>query len=248
METTFSTDLRCQKCVAKITPILDQEPAVKHWSTDLQHPHKTLTVEVADADDLHRIAELMGGAGYHIAPLSPSAAGIDSFTAEASQSWFQTYQPLLLVVSYVIGLTVFAESMLGGPVWSRAMMYFMGFFFLGFAFFKLLNVSGFADAFSTYDILAKRSRWYALAYPWIELTLGLIYLSGQIPVVAAMATIAIMGVGLIGVVAAVRRQQTIQCACLGTVFNLPMSVVTIIENSVMIAMAAGMLVMRGSAT
>ena len=38
-------------------------------------------------------------------------------------------------------------------------------------------------------------------------------------------------------------KQTIQCACLGTVFKLPMSVVTIIENLGMAAMAGWMLMM-----
>ena len=122
------------------------------------------------------------------------------------------------------------------------MTYFMGFFFLGFAFFKLLNISKFADAFSTYDIVAKRSRIYALAYPWIEVGLGLMFITGTWLLAANVITAAVMSVGLIGVISAVRKKQAIQCACLGTAFNLPMSVVTIIENSVMIAMAIAMLV------
>jgi hypothetical protein len=122
----------------------------------------------------------------------------------------------------------------------------MGFFFLGFAFFKLLNVTAFADVFGTYDIIAKRSRAYGLAYPFIELALGLVFLSNQFPAVSSLATIVVMGIGLIGVMAAVQKKQAIQCACLGTVFNLPMSIVTIIENSVMILMAAVMLAMQGS--
>lgn len=117
----------------------------------------------------------------------------------------------------------------------------MGFFFLGFAFFKLQNIAGFADAFSTYDIVARRSRSYALAYPWIEFVLGLLFVTGLVPVATNIATFIVMLVGLVGVIAAVRKKQAIQCACLGTVFNLPMSVVTVIENSVMLAMAAVMI-------
>ncbi len=51
-------------------------------------------------------------------------------------------------------------------------------------------------------------------------------------------------VGLVSVIAAVRKKQAIQCACLGTAFDVPMSVVTIIENSVMIVMSAAMIVLR----
>ena len=48
-------------------------------------------------------------------------------------------------------------------------------------------------------------------------------------------------IGAIGVIRSVLRKETIQCACLGTVFNLPMSTVTIVENLGMAAMAAWML-------
>ena len=52
------------------------------------------------------------------------------------------------------------------------------------------------------------------------------------------ATIIILGIGTIGVVKSVLKKETINCACLGTVFNLPMSKVTIIENSIMLFMAS----------
>jgi hypothetical protein len=54
----------------------------------------------------------------------------------------------------------------------------------------------------------------------------------------------IMGISTIGVANALRHRQKIQCACLGTVFELPMSTVTIIENTTMIAMAAMAIIMQ----
>ena len=50
-----------------------------------------------------------------------------------------------------------------------------------------------------------------------------------------------MGLSAVGVVKALVAKRKIQCACLGTVFNLPMSRVTLIEDGLMIAMAAVML-------
>jgi hypothetical protein len=41
----------------------------------------------------------------------------------------------------------------------------------------------------------------------------------------------------VGVVRSVVRKSETQCACLGTVFNLPMSYVTIVEDGIMLAMA-----------
>jgi|GEM_PF-3436074 len=69
-----------------------------------------------------------------------------------------------------------------------------------------------------------------------------LFVTGSFPVATNLATALIMAIGLVGVISAVRRKQAIQCACLGTVFNFPMSVVTIVENSAMLAMAVIMLV------
>lgn len=52
-----------------------------------------------------------------------------------------------------------------------------------------------------------------------------------------LITLALMSVSIIGVL-----QSKIQCACLGAVFNLPMSTVTIIEDGLMITMSLAMLV------
>jgi hypothetical protein len=49
--------------------------------------------------------------------------------------------------------------------------------------------------------------------------------------------------GAVGVIQSVMRKEIIQCACLGTVFQLPMSMVTIIENLGMAAMALMMIYM-----
>jgi len=246
MRQTYETNLRCQKCLATVGPLLDAEKRVLDWSVDLGLPKKPLTVELADAADGDRVVELMSEAGYQATPVSgvsPRDAAPTTNSRAVGEEGFQlsNYKPLLLVLAYVIGMTAVAESIHGDFEWPRAMSYFMGFFFLGFAFFKLLDIAAFADAFASYDIVAKRSRAYGLAYPWIELGLGVLFVTGWQPIVANGITAVIMAVGLVGVVGAVFRKQTIQCACLGTVFNLPMSVVTIVENSVMLAMALGML-------
>ncbi|QDV75309.1 heavy-metal-associated domain-containing protein [Botrimarina mediterranea] len=244
MQQTYETNLRCQKCLTTIGPLLDAEEGVLNWSVDLDDPKRPLTVDLADKADSDRVVKLMGEAGYQATPVSspPSKQGASTQSTEPSTGFsLSNYKPLLLVVAYVLGATAIAESIHGEVVWPRAMSYFMGFFFLGFAFFKLLDIPAFADAFSSYDIVAKRNRAYALAYPWIELALGILFVSRTLPILANCLTAIVMAVGLVGVAGAVLRKQTIQCACLGTVFNLPMSVVTIVENSVMLAMAIFML-------
>ena len=237
---TYTTNLKCQSCLSKVRSFLDNEPVIERWSVDLKSPQKMLRVELDDGADESRIPLLLNEAGFDASLVTAEPQAKEMSPRQAFK--LATYKPLFLVVAYVIGATALAESIHGTFAWVRAMSYFMGFFFLGFAFFKLLNIPAFADAFATYDIVARRSRGYALSYPWIELTLGTLFVYGALPLLTNGITALVMAVGLIGVVAVVRKKQTIQCACLGTAFNLPMSVVTIIENSVMLLMATIMLI------
>ena len=237
MQATFTTNLRCQSCLSTVGPRLDQQPLVKSWEVDLEDARKLLHVKLADEDAVQVVTETLAKAGYSAELLDkvPPAEGSEDFS-------LSTYRPLLLVLAYVLGATLLFESIHDSFLWTRATSYFMGFFFLAFAFFKLLNVAGFADAFATYDILAKRSRGYALAYPTIELALGILYVTQAAPLVANLATVGVMAIGLVGVLSVLREKRSIQCACLGTVFNLPMSKVTVVENSVMLVMAVSMLI------
>ncbi|MDB5282610.1 MAG: heavy metal transporter, partial [Bacteroidota bacterium] len=54
-------------------------------------------------------------------------------------------------------------------------------------------------------------------------------------------TLIVMGVSIAGFLHSVLNKKKIPCACLGTVFNLPMSTVTIIEDGLMIVMSVAML-------
>jgi hypothetical protein len=86
-------------------------------------------------------------------------------------------------------------------------------------------------------VIAKRSRVYALSYPFIELALGVTFTLGLFPIAANVLTVALMAVGNYGVWLVLKRKGTIQCACLGTIFNLPMTKITLFENSLMLIMA-----------
>jgi Kef-type K+ transport system membrane component KefB len=78
-------------------------------------------------------------------------------------------------------------------------------------------------------------------YPFIELTLGLAYLIDFQPFATNAITLVVMAISSIGVIESLLNKRKIRCACLGTVFNLPMSVVTLVEDTLMVLMAAAML-------
>jgi hypothetical protein len=121
------------------------------------------------------------------------------------------------------------------------MRVFMSGFFLIFSFFKLLDLQGFADSYSMYDLIAKRFRSWGVIYPFIELALGIAFAVNFSPVLTNWITLAVMGISIIGVLQSVLNKRKIRCACLGAVFNLPMSTITIIEDGLMIIMSIAML-------
>jgi hypothetical protein len=132
--------------------------------------------------------------------------------------------------------------MKGEFAWMRWMNHFMAGFFLVFSFFKLLNLKGFAESYSMYDIVAKRWNAWGYMYAFTELALGAAFLTGFNPFLTNIVTLTVMTISIIGVLQSVLNKRKIKCACLGDVFNLPMSTITIIEDALMIGMSAIMLI------
>lgn len=163
-----------------------------------------------------------------------------NMTAEETKSWLATYKPILLIGGFIAGVSILTAN----GSFHTGMNTFMAGFFLVFSFFKLLNLKGFANSYAMYDLLAMKVPAYGFIYPFIELALGIAFLTGFNPVFTNWATVIIMGFSSIGVIQSVLNKQKIQCACLGAVFNLPMSTVTIIEDLLMVAMAAYMITLH----
>ena len=167
---------------------------------------------------------------------------------EEEKSWFNTYKPILLIFFYITIVTsimafqsIKINEMETNQIVMKWMNHFMGGFFLAFSFFKFLDLKGFAESYKMYDIVAKRIPFWAYLYPFVELGLGLSFLSNIFPLFTNSITFIVMTISIIGVLQAVLNKKKIQCACLGAVFNLPMSTVTIIEDALMIVMSGVMI-------
>ncbi|GAA4769545.1 MULTISPECIES: heavy-metal-associated domain-containing protein [Flavobacterium] len=161
--------------------------------------------------------------------------------AEQTKSWFETYKSVLLIFGFITVVTILIQWQSGTFHFMEWMRHFMAGFFLVFSFFKLLNLKGFAESYIMYDVIARKLPAWAYAYVFIELALGIAFLIDFNPIITNSTTFVVMTVSIIGVLQSVLNKKRIQCACLGAVFNLPMSTITIIEDALMIAMSAYML-------
>jgi copper chaperone CopZ len=256
------TGLHCGACVRRVTDAL--KPHADHVEVTLDPMQATLTGVHADAQTLRAAVRAAGKyelelpqlheqkqALAHIESASPAIKNIaNDVPVEVSPSWLATYRPLLLLIGYILaGSLLIQLGMHAGHDMTvhesitlhETMRYFMAGFFLTFSFFKLLDLKAFADAYAGYDLLAARWHGWGLVYPFVELALGVAYLINWNPVLTNWTTLIVMGFSAIGVIRAVMNQQQIRCACLGAVFNLPMSTVTIVEDVGMVLMAVWML-------
>ena len=139
---------------------------------------------------------------------------------------------ILILFNLALGVLLIYVLRLTGT-----MIPFMGGAFIILAGLKLLDLKGFARAFAMYDVVAKRSHVYGLAYPFIELGLGLAYSFKFRVDIAAWVTLVIMSVGIIGVTRNLMSKNPIRCACLGTFIKVPLTKFTFFEDLFMIAMA-----------
>jgi len=154
---------------------------------------------------------------------------------------YTRFLPLIIIFCLIGSITLFHQLFFGWDIFS-AMRIMMASFFLIFGFFKVINLHAFVQAYRMYDIIAQKFSWYAYAYPFIELALGTAYLLNWQSVVLHWITFIIMTVSAIGVFGELRKGKEIMCACLGVVFKVPMTYVTLTEDLIMAAMAATMIV------
>jgi hypothetical protein len=150
--------------------------------------------------------------------------------------------PLIIIFIIIGTFTEIRHFMRGSMDLAAIMNDFMGAFFIIFGAFKIINWTGFVEAYQQYDLIAKHSIGYAYTYPLIELGLGIAYLSRWQPIVINSITLAIMLISSLGVFIELSKGKTITCACLGVVFKLPMTYVTLLEDLLMAGMAGYMII------
>jgi len=163
----------------------------------------------------------------------------NSSLAEPKTPWTD-WLPLAVVIGYIFGLALVLAKLTEFSIFNL-LAYSMGFFFVFFSLFKLINLSGFAMGYNEYDIISKRWYGWGYVYPFIELGLGVLYLLTVDNPFLHIFTIIMSVVICIGVGIKLAKHETFQCACLGTVLKVPLTKVSLIEYAIMGSMAVYML-------
>lgn len=164
-----------------------------------------------------------------------------TYESKIIQNGLSLYKPIIIIISLIL-LSTLAITITFRLDTRNTMMNFMAGFFLVFSGFKLLDLPGFAQGYTGYDLLARKWKGYGYVYPFIELILGIVYIIRQEPLILInLVTFLVMSFSGLGVLESLAHKRKFQCACLGTIIKVPLTNVTLIEDFGMAAMALFML-------
>ena len=218
--------MTCDNCKKKVTASLVSLEGVTHVVVDRKSGLTQL-----QADRIVTKAELEKALGAKYA--------IVSRAVNRPSSKFKALYPLFLILSYVIAGSIYLTP--SPMAVDEFMLNYMALFLIVFSFFKFLDYRGFPSSFANYDPLARQVPIYGKIYPFIETLLGMAFLLRYQLDAALWITVVLLSITTIGVIKSLVNNRQIECACLGTVLKLPMTEATLIENSLMLLMAGGLI-------
>lgn len=232
--------LTCEACVKTVSENVSVLPGVKAVKVDLNN--KTIAIQAArNVEHDEVVAALQALPKYQVSAFSKTTDPVP--ISPASQDpFYKIYKPLMVIFTYILGASFAFQIKLGHFDPHIFKDHLMAGFFIGFSFFKFLDLKKFSESFSGYDPLAQRWPTYGYIYPFIELILGILFIAGKALSFANGLTVIVLTITTFGVYKRLQSKSQFQCACLGTAFNLPLSNITIAENVVMILMAVYSLV------
>ena len=226
--------MHCTACVSKIEEALYLVEGVTKAVAKLDKNKATVEGNASSQELINAINK----SGYQ-ASLIDKNSEVDHYEKDSKQNSTKLF-PLYLIFFY---LTVSSLLINRADLnLTDIMLDFMGLFYIVFSFFKFLDYKNFPNAFKIYDPIAKIVPIYGWIYPFLETLLGLAFLIRVELYLSLLATVAILGATTIGVLRSLINKESIQCACLGTAINLPMTTATLVENSIMLSMAIWMLI------
>ena len=171
-------------------------------------------------------------------PSKPSSGRHSERASEDREAYKKFYYVLagILVISSLL-------TFVRGLEIERFIADFMAVFFITFAAFKFIDIEGFAHAYRSYDILAQRLRPWGYALPFIEAFLGFWYLLSEAPNNLNVLAIAVTGIAAYAALKEIKNKSRFSHTYYDGLIRLPLARVGFIGNSMMLVLAAVLLVM-----
>ena len=148
------------------------------------------------------------------------------------------YVPFVVMVGIALAATCLLQRIEGVSTPEYWMRVFVAMFLITFSIPKLMRLTRFAQTFATYDLGARHVPLYGYAYPFIEMGLGLLYLTNLYPNFTNGVALFVMTLSAFGVFMALHHGRKVESASLGTVFRMPLTWIALAEYAVVAGIAA----------
>jgi glutaredoxin len=157
----------------------------------------------------------------------------------------KNYRPVIVLFILTALMALAASFSISGTVFiTKTLIWFISFSMVVLALLKLQNVEKFSIMFLNYDLLARQWVPYSYIYPFAEAFAGVLMIAGVFRWISVPIAFFIGCIGAISVVKAVYiDKRDLKCACVGGDSNVPLGLISLIENIMMMAMAIIMFVM-----
>lgn len=256
MTNTYQThNTTCQSCLKTIKTKLEKLGSVQ--AIEIIADKKQIKITSSKHISLKDLNQSLTDTKYTLSDvLEDSKAEIKAEKAgskEVKKYKFSDFLPLGVLLDYIfIGAVIITwisgnhtsfSDLLTFDFWMHWMQIMMGLWFSLFAMFKLFNLRGFAEGYSTYDLISQKWFGWGFVYPFVELGLGVVFLLGIWLEFVLPFSLVLMLVSGAGVAIKLAKKEQFECACLGTIFKLPLTKISLFENLFMAMMAVVMMVL-----
>ena len=141
----------------------------------------------------------------------------------------------IFLISYYLNKKYYQIKIKKQPTNKIIMKNTMGTVLILLGFLKLIGLRRFVDIFSKYDIITKKFKIYGYFYPFLEIILGYNLINNISLFKTFISIIIIMSLNLLGIL--VTKNANLRCGCLGSLFHIPLSYISLSENILMISMS-----------
>jgi len=230
--------ITCNNCIAKIIKLLEEQLAATEIS--FSNANKAIEFNTNIPVNMEQLNQLLTTIGNY--KINELALPENINNAKDTPDDAASYKPIYIIFAYLIAISIIVK--LKGANFETALASGMAGFFLIFSFFKMLDLKGFAEGYSSYDIIAKRFYNYGYIYPFIELAFGIGYISVGESLYLNIVVFIIMSISSIGVIQSMLSKSKFYCACVGTFLKVPLGMVALIEDLSMVVMSLAMIIIR----
>ncbi|MEN9622061.1 MAG: hypothetical protein RLZZ67_495 [Candidatus Parcubacteria bacterium] len=225
--------MTCNSCKTKIEDTLKSTSGVSSFTVDFESA--TTAVDLDESVSVDSINTALAQKGkFTLSDKKPLAL----FKV------LKKFAPLITMFALVIAYTVYGQISIGMFYLHHAMADFMGAFFLLFGLLKVLNIHKFAPSYAKYDSIAQKVPAWGYVYPLFELAFAYAYFTQTHLLLVNSMVFVLMSLKAYSVNKKLSNGESIQCACLGGFFNIPITRVTVAEDALMAVMAFTMLFIK----